>query len=489
MTGVPQASGLRKTEMRLATLVVMVFVFVSSGAFGVEDMVSESGPGMTVLLLVALPVVWALPMALVCAELGSAIPEEGGYYVWVREGLGEFWGFQAGWWSWLCQIVDSAVYISLVMAYVGGWWPQLGPYWTWAIGAALIALFAYLNIRGLNVIAVSSIIFTIVIIAPFLVMTVLGFAEWHGSPLQPFVPEGESWWSSIGLALAIGVWMYSGFDSMSTLAGEVERPRRLIPKALLIGLPLIVLSYLLPTLAGLAGVGDWSDWTTEGGTSFVEMAEALGGPVLGACMLGAAVISNLALYQEYLASGSRPTYAMAADRLMPKILLRAHPKYGTPYVSILILAAVNLVLIVGTFANLVVIDVFLNMLYYILIFVAAVRLRKTHPDMERPFRVPGGAFVLALISAPAVFIALLTLYANGMDMSETLWGLPAYGVGGLIGLASGPLAYVVLRRLCRRGSGDLGGPPPIDAVGQPLDPVTPGEAAMASSLPGPAADQ
>ena len=105
----------------------------------------------------------------------------------------------------------------------------------------------------------------------------------------------------------------------------------------MIALPLIVLSYVLPTLAGLAGWGHWADWATTGGTSFVEVIKHLGGGVLGYWMLGAAVISNMALYQDYQASGSRPAYAMAEDQLLPKMLTRAHPKYGTPWISILLL--------------------------------------------------------------------------------------------------------------------------------------------------------
>ena len=130
------------------------------------------------------------------------------------------------------------------------------------------------------------------------------------------------------------------------------------------------------------------------------MAKSLGGPILGYIMLGAAVISNLALYQDYLTSGSRPAYSMAEDRLLPKVLTKAHPKYGTPYVSILFLAGLNLVLIIGTFANLVVIDVMLNMFYYLLIFVAAIRLRQKEPELERPFRIWGNTAALVAIIEP-----------------------------------------------------------------------------------------
>ncbi len=439
------AEGLRSVSIRLTTMIAMIFIFVSSGAFGIEDMVPSSGPGLTLLMLLVLPLLYALPQALVCSELGSALPEAGGYYRWARRAMGEFWGFQCGWWSWTCQWVDSAVYIALVQGYISTWWPQLNGWELWLIGAALIVVFSYVNIRGLDIVAFSSLVFAIVILAPFVVMTILGLAHWHGDPFHPFMPHGQSFFTSTGLGLAIGVWMYSGFDSMSTLASEVKNPQRLIPKALMIAVPLVVLSYVLPTLAGLAGVGHWQDWATTGGTSFVEVGQEprrahprlrhagrrrhqQPGPLPG-------------LPRLRLPAGLRDGRGQAAAE-------GAHPrprKYGTPWVSILLLAAVNMVLIVGTFANLVVIDVFLNMFYYLLIFASAVRLRQKEPDLERPFRVWGGTPLLALICAPAVAIVALTIYSNATDRSTLLWGMPAYGIGGLMAVLSGPVAYVICK--------------------------------------------
>src|SRR5438270_638409 len=81
--------------------VALIFFTVSGGAYGLEALVGMVGPQWTILLIVLLPIVWAIPISLMVAELSSAIPEEGGYYVWVRRGLGRFWGFQEGWWT-LC---------------------------------------------------------------------------------------------------------------------------------------------------------------------------------------------------------------------------------------------------------------------------------------------------------------------------------------------------------------------------------------------------
>ena len=155
-------------------------------------------------------------------------------------------------------------------------------------------------------------------------------------------------------------------------------------------------------------------------------------------MLVAAVVSNLALYQEYLAQGSRPAYAMAADHLLPKVLTRTHHKYGTPWVSIVVLAVINAGLVRYGFETLIVIDVFLMMFYYILIFVAAIALRVKEPELERPFRVRGGTLALGLICAPAMAIAVIALFTNGGD----------WLIGGLAGVLTGPIAYLVFKPLC-----------------------------------------
>jgi len=108
---------LKRAEMKILTVFFMIFVLCSSGAYGIEDMISSSGPGMTLLLLIILPFFWSIPLGLISAELGSAIPEEGGFYKWVQRGLGEFWGFQSGWWYTLSILVDSAVYVVLAVGY------------------------------------------------------------------------------------------------------------------------------------------------------------------------------------------------------------------------------------------------------------------------------------------------------------------------------------------------------------------------------------
>ena len=438
---------LKRAEMKILTVFFMIFVLCSSGAYGIEDMISSSGPGMTLLLLIILPFFWSIPLGLISAELGSAIPEEGGFYKWVQRGLGEFWGFQSGWWYTLSILVDSAVYVVLAVGYFSNF-IEILPLMQWLVSLGLILIFTFINIKGIEVVGITSTIFSVAILIPFLISTIVGFVHWQWNPVVPFIPEGETAFGSIGVGLAIGMWMYSGYEAMSTMAGEIRNPQKIIPKALLVAIPFIIAVYILPTISGIAAVGDWESWSTEGGIDFVSVGAQLLGPAFGVIFLITAILSNIALYNGYLASGSRIPFAMAEDNLLPKFIGRIHPKFGTPVAAILIMAIVNVVLCIGTFENLVVIDVFMLMFAYILIFISAIVLRIKEPDMERPYKVPLKTGGLIAICVAPILIAVIALFTNGIE----------YIIGGVIGALTGPLAYWIFKK-------KYGGVPKAEVLG------------------------
>jgi amino acid transporter len=458
--------GLKRSQVRLVTVFFMIYILVSGGSFGIEDMVSSSGPGLTIILLILLPVFWSLPMALVASELGSALPGEGGFYVWARRGLGDFWGFQTAWWWSLSIFVDSSVYIVLGVGYLKNWL-HFSQLWFYVICWAIILAFTLVNIFGVQLVALSSTLFSVVIIAPFIVLIVVGLAKWQFDPLTPVTPPGVPFFGTngaFGLGLAIGVWMYSGYESMSTLSGEIRNPQKIIPRALMLAVPFIIAMYVLPTVAGLAAYGHWDTWATVAGggyVSFVEIGRKLGGSALGVALLASALLGNLALYLDYLASGARPLFALSADGLFPKSISRVSRRFGTPIAAILLMAVLNAVLIIGPFQNLVVIDVILFTASYVLIFLAAVRLRMKEPGLRRPFRVPFGTAGVVAMVIPPIAIVLFTIYVNAIDRSTTIFGITGfkflgldvgwYGIAGFIALVSGFVLYPIFR-------GVFGGP-------------------------------
>ncbi|HQH21820.1 MAG TPA: APC family permease [Thermoleophilia bacterium] len=453
-------SSLRRTRVSLLSLFFVMYILVSGGSFGIEDMVSWSGPGLALLLLLVLPIFWSLPMALVASELGSAIPGEGGFYVWIRRALGDFWGFQAAWWWSLSIFVDASVYVVLAVGYLQNWL-GFSQIWFYLVCWAIIAVFALMNIIGVRVLALGSTVFSILILAPFVVLIVVGLAKWQFNPFTPVTAPGQPFFGTGGvfaLGLAIGVWMYSGYESMSTLAGEIRNPQKLIPRALLLALPFVMLMYVLPTLASLAGYGHWDAFAVEAGdgsVSFIELARALGGSALGVAMLVSALLGNLALYLDYMAVGARPLFAIAADGLFPRSISRVSRRFGTPVAAIVLMAVVNAVLIIGPFRNLIVIDVILFISSYVLIFISAVRLRVSEPGLKRPFRVPLGTKGLIAMVVPPILIVIFTIYVNVIDRSTELFGISGfslfgqdvgwYGIAGFAALLSGLVLYYVFR--------------------------------------------
>ena len=454
----------KRTRVPLFSAFFMIYIFVSGGSFGIEEMIASSGPGLTLLLLLALPIIWAMPMALIASELGSAIPDSGGFYVWTRRGLGRFWGFQAGWWWSLALLVDTSLYIVLSATYLQN---QIGfsDGMYYAICWAVIAVCTVVNVLGIKVVAIGSSLFAILIISPILVLAFIGLANWQFNPFTPMTPPDTNLLGADGaliVGLSIGMWFYSGYESMSTLAGEIEEPQRIIPKALMLALPFVALMYVLPTIASLAAFGHWELFSVDGGegtVSFVDIGRTLGGTALGHALLASVVLGNLALYLDYMASGARPLQKLAADGLLPAPLASINDRYGTPVVALLLIAGVNAVLIIGPFQSLVIIDVLLMVASYALIFIAALRLRAREPSLVRPFRIPGGPYALAILIIPPLCLIAFMMSITITDHSVSLWGLDRfdllgleigwYGIAGLMALLSGPFLYPLLARNLR----------------------------------------
>jgi len=137
-------------------LVFMTYSVICSGAYGLEQMVSASGPGMTMVTLLVLPIIWAVPVALACAELSASHPVEGGYYRWARMAFGDFVGYQAGWLVWLANLATNAAFAVLFANYLKVMFPALGDQGRWAVALAVIWGTTILNILGIRMVGDTS---------------------------------------------------------------------------------------------------------------------------------------------------------------------------------------------------------------------------------------------------------------------------------------------------------------------------------------------
>lgn len=463
MSGTPTSPGMVvpvriiRRQLTLMPLVMVLFFTVSGGAYGLEDLIGSSGPGMALLLIVLTPLIWSLPSAFVVAELSSAMPVQGGYYAWVKKALGPFWGFQEGWWSWLTSFVDLAIYPVLFADYLSTLLIQQFDFHLleesalahWGLTLVVIWLFSLLNIRGAKSIGDSSNIFGFFILAPFAVMAVIGLAKLAIDPVpiwEPFVPPDSTVMGAFGLGLFVVMWNYLGWDNASTVAEEIENPGKNYPKALLICIPVVTLAYLLPAAAGLGAATDWTGWTSG---YFPEVAASLGGKWLGAWLAIGGLVSAVGLFSACLMNISRLPAVMAADGYLPQVITRKHAKYGTPWVSIVLCASIYSFFTMSAFSSLVVVDVVLYSAALLLEFAALIALRVKLPHMRRPVRVPGGWPGLVVVTLlPTAVVALAIVSTVEEEGVKALW------MSG-IALVTGPIAYPLLRRFVKKGRPDV----------------------------------
>src|SRR6185312_7161440 len=129
-------------------LVFILYFSTSGGAFTTETLVHEVGPGLALLILLLVPIVYSTPDVLIVGELASMLPVEGGYYRWVQRAFGNFWAFQNGWLTWLYSLVDMAIYPVLFLQYFGYFLPELSPVLRYVIMLAVIWVAAGVNLRG-----------------------------------------------------------------------------------------------------------------------------------------------------------------------------------------------------------------------------------------------------------------------------------------------------------------------------------------------------
>jgi amino acid transporter len=396
-------------------------------------MVPALGPGMTLVLLILTPILWSAPVALVMAELASAMPDEGGYVTWTRQAFGPYWAFQVGWWSWIDSFVDVAVYPALFVEYLRFWVPDMAPVERWLLVVAFIVVLTGLNLLGVRPTGHAAVALAIVSLAPVGALTVAALMGPRVSPWTPLAPAGYGL-TTLGLGLAVVMWNYSGWDTPSTILGEARAPERAFRSATFLALPVLTAAYALPMGATLAsGALPWSQWTTG---VLPTIARSVGGEWLGHAVAGGAVLSTAGLFMSLLLTNSRLPYVMARDQKMPRWLGAVDPRFGTPWTAIVVSAALYAGFAVFSFKELIVLNVWLYSLSLLVELAAFVRLRVVAPELPRPWRVPGGLAVAVAVVACPVLFCLGAMATAGVTNT----------IAGVAAAVTGPLVYRVLGR-------------------------------------------
>jgi amino acid transporter len=427
-------------KMRLWPLVAATYFMVSGGPFGTEDVVRGAGylGGIAVLLLT--PLLWSLPTALMVGELSSAIPAEGGFYVWVRRALGPFWGFEEAWLSLAASAFDMAIYPTLFVIYLSEIMPALRVgHRGVLVGLLLVATCAAWNILGAKAVGDSSLWLMLILgLGPFVLLSIWAVAH----PAPRTYPHLSVTGGGLIAGILVAMWNFMGWDNASTIAGEVDRPQRTYPLAMLLAVMMVALSYAIPVAAmSRYGVAP-SDWGTG---SWAEFAGTLIGPWLKILIVLGGALSALGMLNSLVMSYTRLPLVMAEDGLLPKLFTRVNARTGAPWVSI-VFCAIGWAACLGIgFERLVTLDILLYGGSLILEFAALIALRIREPELTRPFRLPGGSFgAWAIGVVPAVLIGLSVIQGRG----EQIAGMSALAFGSIL-IAAGVLAYPVLRWVSR----------------------------------------
>lgn len=422
-------------------LAFMIYGAVCAGAFGVENMVSAAGPGMALITLTLMPFLFSLPVSFAVSELTTMLPLEGGQYRWSRLAFGDFWGFQAGWWAWMTGVVTNGLFAVLFADYLRNWFPAMTGLQHWLVCLALIWCMHLLNLRGIQVVGNTAILLSALLLVPFVVLLVQGLAQWQHNPFAPLVAPGKSLAGGFGSSVVLAIWLYSGYDKLSAAAEEVEHPQRTFPPALLLAATMAMLSYVLPTMAALAALGNWQEWADA---YFSKAAASIGGNWLGHSMTASALCSNALLLNVTMLATSRYPLTLAQDGFLPGFLTKVHSRFGTPTQALLWGSLTYSLLALFDFTQLLIIYSWFQMASYILLYANVWKMRHTHAGAKRPFKIPFGKPGLLLMMLPTCVMALLainsTVYEEGLFQPRQL-------LIGALALLSGPVVFGVVKWL------------------------------------------
>ncbi len=378
---------------------------------------ASAGPSTLVIWLIGLATIF-IPLALCVLELSSRYPQEGGMYVWSKRAFGDFAGFLTGWIYWTSNLpyFPAVLYFAASNAlYVGGSkWKGLQGNAAFFVAFSLcgLGLALALNIVGLDIGKWLSNLGAIGTWLPVGLLCVVGVLAWmkfgsatsfSASSMKPTLN-----WGTIGVWSTV-LYAFSGAESASFMGGEIKNARRTIPRALLVAGVLITAGYMLGTIGILVVLPHGQLNSLEGIMQAISSsAERVGWSGLGPAVALLICISNLGGVGAYLAALSRIPFVAGIDRFLPPAFGRVHPKWGTPYISLIVQAVCcGLFIMMGQFGStvhgayqvLVSMTIITNFVPYLFMFAAMIRLQR-EPVEPGVVRVPGGkpvAITLAVV--------------------------------------------------------------------------------------------
>ena len=438
----PAGGALRRELGVFSAAMMVVGGIIGSGIFFTPSVSARALPSAGWVLAVwAAGGVVALAGALTYAELGAMLPDAGGPYVYLREAFGKLFGFLYGWMV-LLSIATGAIaavakgfadYLARFMDLA----PAGGP-----LGVAVIVIVAlsFVNYLGVKPGAIVQNILTVFKIGALAALIAGGFVLWArvGAPL----PVADAPAPRASLLLGLGaafvpvLFTIGGWQQMNMVAGEVRDPARSIPRALGVGIAIVIAIYLGANLVYLHALG--RDGLAASSAAAADAAARYFGPGGARFIAGSAMISIFGFVSVAILSNSRIVYAMAADGSFFKAVGRVHPRFGSPHIAIVLIAFWSIALLLltkGDLGKLLSGVVFADWIFFGLGAASVFVLRRRRPELARPYRVLGYPLL------PAFFVL-----AAAVGVASSFIAEPAMSMLGAAQLAIGLGLYFALFR-------------------------------------------
>ncbi len=344
----------------------------------------------------------AIVIALCFAQCAALLPKVGGPYAYAKEAWGAFAGFIVGWSLWLAEWLSLAVFPVAFAQYLMFFFPSLDLASQVIVKVLFVAFLIITNIVGVKAAGKTNDVLTIVKLAPLVFFSVIGmlFIVSHtastAANFSPFSPFG---FGNFGIALVLIFWAYAGFEISTIPAGEIKDPGKTIPRAIIVGILIVTVFYLVTNIV-LFGVRPYSSLAGDKAPLAIATNTVLGSlpvfAVVGGAIVGVGALVSVAGSDESGMIGtSRLGYALAADGLFPRLFAKIHPKFKTPYLGIIVQAASALIAaIVGKLDMLIATSVFFMAIAYVATSASIFSLRRKGAKAQ--FHLKGGFLIPSL---------------------------------------------------------------------------------------------
>ena len=431
-------TGLRRELGLVSCTLMVVGGIIGSGIFFTPAEVARALPtGTWILAVWAIGGVVALAGALAYAELGAMMPDAGGGYVYIRESFGPLAAFLCGWMTLL--LISTGALAAVAMGFAGyvERYMDLG-----AVGGRLgmaaltILILGLTNYLGVKPGAAVQNALTVAKIVALAGLIVAGFALWTSVGPAPAIagapPPRSSLLSGFAAAFVAVLFTIGGWQQLNMVAGEIKRPEWTIPRALTLGILIVIAIYLGANAVYVHVLG--RDGLAASSAVAADTAVRLIGPTGGTLITVGAMLSILGFVNVVLLGNSRMPYAMARDGMFLAAAGKIHPRFGTPHVAIAIMVAWSLILLFGTQGDLGALlsgVVFADWIFFGLGGASVFVLRRSRPELARPYKALGYPVLPALFVLAAA-IGIVSSYVAAPKMS--LFGTALLLTGAVVHL-------------------------------------------------------